>query len=524
MKIQITKQFKYALDIFENTSKTIFLTGKAGTGKSTLLTLFRNNTKKKIIVLAPTGVAAVNIDGETIHSFFKFDPSITVKTAIQKAKDVLSNKDKTLKLFNSIDTIIIDEISMVRADLLDCIDQYLRVVRKKSKPFGDLNMIFIGDLYQLPPVAKSNERQAIENIYSNIYFFNSLVMQEILDKKDNFIYIELEKVFRQKDKSFIDILQKIRTRDLNDNEALKIFNQRVIDNVSKMIEDDPNCIYLSTVNAKANEINYEELKKIKSKEYVFDAVIDGIFENDHYPAEPTLFVKKGSKVMLLNNDMQGRWINGTIGIITNINPKEYEISVKLNNGKIYKITPHIWEIYKTNYNIMTKSLDKNVIGTFTQFPIKLAWAITIHKSQGKTFDKVVIDLGKNAFAEGQTYVALSRCRTLNGIYLTRAIKKSDIRIDYSIVKFITGLKYKIASESLSLEDKLEIIKECIKNKTSMKIIYLKSKDEKSERLIEPKKVGKMEYLNKSFMGVEAYCHKAKDKRIFNVEKILKIMK
>jgi len=509
-QIELNEQFKRALDLMENTKKSVFVTGKAGTGKSTLLELFCNQTKKSVIVLAPTGVAAVNIRGETIHSFFKFKPEVTPKEAQKIAREA---KRKRKELFRKLEAIVIDEISMVRADLLDCIDLFLKTIYQNKLPFGRLQMIFFGDLYQLPPVLMGKEKEIFRSEYKSAYFFDAKAMRDFQME-----LIELEKVYRQKDQKFIEILNRIRNNTIGEEE-LEIINQRVREGIDpSKIEDD--YVYLTTINKLAEKINKINLERLPSKKYILEGEIEGEFDQRYLPTELNLEVKKGAQIMLLNNDSKGRWINGTMGKILDL--KNDKIKVRLQNGSLVWVSPFRWEILETYFDKEKKNLAKRVLGAFLQYPIKLAWAITVHKSQGKTFDKVIIDLSGGVFSCGQVYVALSRCTSLNGIILKKEIKKRSIFTDWKIVKFLTNYQYNLSERICSKEEKLKIIQEAIRKRKKLKIVYLKSKDEKSERIILPQKIGQMEYCGRKYLGIQAHCFLRNEMRIFRLERILEI--
>ena len=509
-EIEINEKFQEALDLMENTQKNVFITGKAGTGKSTLLNYFRQMTKKQIVVLSPTGVGAVNVGGETIHSFFKFKPDITEKKAKEIAKKV---GRQGVKIFKTLEAIIIDEISMVRADLLDCMDVFLRTVLKNRLPFGGKQMIFIGDLYQLPPVTTGKDKEIFKLNYKSPYFFDAKVFPRI-----SMEFIELEKIYRQSDPKFIELLNAIRNNTVSDSQ-IKLLNKRVNHNID--IENlDKGYVYLTSINRLAEQINKSQLEKINQKKYILQGEIKGEFDQKYLPTEINLEVKKGAQVMLLNNDSKGRWINGTIGWIKEI--KKDKIIVSLENGKKVSVQPFQWEIFETFFNKKTNSLDKKILGSFLQYPIKLAWALTIHKSQGKTFNKIIIDTSGGIFAPGQIYVALSRATTLEGIILKNKIKKSAIFTDWRIVKFLTQYQYKLGEKRTPLKKKIKLIKEAIENKNKLEIVYLKTCDQKTKRVILPIKVGEMEYCQKRYLGVEAYCFLRKEKRTFRIDRILEI--
>lgn len=429
MPIEISDKVAKILKAMEETQNHFFITGNAGTGKSTLLSHFRNTTKKNLAVVAPTGVAAVNVKGETIHSFFKIPPSVTPQVAREEAK-----KTRNAKLYRALQILIIDEISMVRADLLDSIDIFLKTVRHSELPFGGVQMIMVGDLYQLPPVVTNDENAALSQLYSSPFFFSSKVMSGINDNLFNKFYIvELDKIYRQSDAKFINILNNIRTNKVTE-EDLNALNRQLISE-GEYSED---YIILTSVNAQADIINQTKLAEIIGTAQSYHATITGDFGANKQPLPDSIALKTGAKIMLLNNDPDGRWINGTVGRIYSLKPNS--VTVKLENGEIVDVTPFTWSSYKTSFNQEKNVIESLEVGSFKQMPIKLAWAITIHKSQGKTFEKVIIDFGRGAFAHGQTYVALSRCTSLSGIKLLRPINQSHIILDKRIEQFVTDFK------------------------------------------------------------------------------------
>lgn len=422
----LSEDFKYALDLIEKTKTSLFLTGKAGTGKSTLLSLFKTTTRKKMAILAPTGVAALNVQGQTIHSFFGFPPRIiTPKEAGQKT----TRKD-LLRLYKNLDVLIIDEISMVRADILDGIDIFLRRNRENFKPFGGVQMIFVGDLFQLPPVVKNDpmERAYFTDYYDSPYFFSAKVMQE---PDFEIEHLELRKVYRQDSRHFLRLLEAVRlnTADFDDLEDL---NERYV----PQFPSTPGYITLCARNATADRINRAELSQLETPIFSFSAEVKGQFDPALYPTEFEMTLRKGAQVMFIKNDPERAFVNGTIGVIEEIDDENIAVRVTDPNGKstLVDVVKHDWEILRYKAD-STGSIEAEAIGSFQQYPLKLAWAITIHKSQGKTFDKVLLDLGGGAFEHGQLYVALSRCRTLEGIVLRQPIKMSDIITDERIVDY-----------------------------------------------------------------------------------------
>lgn len=513
--IEINAEFQRALNLMEQTGRHIFITGRAGTGKSTLLEYFRTITGKNIAVLAPTGVSAVNVKGQTIHSFFRFKPNIT----LEKIKKLYKDDKDNNTIYSALDTIIIDEISMVRADLLDCIDKFLRLNGpQRKKPFGGIQMIFIGDLYQLPPVVTSEEKMLFSTVYDTPYFFSARVFEQL-----EIEFIELIKIYRQHDDLFIRLLNTIRNNSITDKD-IELLNQHYIPDYEPPFDDF--YIYLTTTNKIADTINNKQLAKLGGALYTFAGIIEGEFGKEYLPTSVNLQLKTGSQVMMLNNDIFGRWVNGSVGKILRIDMMDDKhqtdaaIMVELSNGDIVAVLPYTWEIFR--YSVKSGQLQSDPVGKFTQYPIMLAWAVTIHKGQGKTFDKVIIDIGKGTFAHGQLYVALSRCTTLDGLILKKPILKKHIWMDYQIVKFLTGYQYNKAEQACSIGEKVAVIQQTINYSGRLRIIYLKPNDEKTERVIQPETVGEMEFHNVSYIGVKAFCFTRKEHRIFRVDRILEL--
>jgi len=423
MKITFDAVGKKALDLMENTSNHIFLTGKAGTGKSTLLMHFLETSAKNLAVLAPTGVAALNIWWATIHSFFWFPPTITLKKAKQEARFQLDDPK-----FTELDALVIDEISMVRADLIDCMDIFLKMVRDSKEPFGGVQMIMIGDLYQLSPVVTTMEKLFFSQEYASPYFFDAKAIQQ---KGFVMEFVELEKIYRQTDQTFITILNAIRTKTLEPHH-LSSLNACVVQNTS-LVEEW--MIYLAWTNAKVDEINQQYIDRITTRWTTFSASSQGELTQRQFPVKPKLLLKLWAQVMFVANDSEGRRVNGTLWKITKIK-KDY-ILVQIYGGEEVEVKKHTWKVAQYEYNPTKKRLDVFSVGSFTQIPLVLAWAVTIHKSQWKTFDKVIIDVSSGIFAHGQTYVALSRCRSLQWIQLVSPISASHVLLDTRVLQFLS---------------------------------------------------------------------------------------
>jgi len=436
MELTFSKEAERAIDLVENTNKNVFITGKAGTGKSTLLEHLRLNSARRMIVLAPTGVAAINVKGDTIHSFFGLKPGFELEEATEKKVS-----DTRAKKYLSLKTICIDEISMVRADLLDAVDVFLRKVKKNEDPFGGVQMIFFGDLYQLPPVVTSSDRDKFFSEYSSPYFFEAKVFQganNLLDRNFEMEFVELDKIYRQKDDDFINILNAVRNNKMTKSDFQKLNARHDPDFIPT---DAENYIHLMTTNANASAVNSAKLQEIEEDEVSFSANVKGKVARNLRPNDEEVTVKIGAQIMFINNDMHRRWVNGTIGKIVDIQKKyneeledtEMVLFVEKSCGKVVEVKSHTWDISK--YVFKGGQFERENMGSFRQIPLKLAWAITIHKSQGKTFEKVVIDLGSGSFAHGQTYVALSRCTSLEGIVLRREFRASDVIMDRRVESF-----------------------------------------------------------------------------------------
>jgi ATP-dependent DNA helicase PIF1 len=424
----LDKAFQDILQHLELEQEHFFITGKAGTGKSTLLQIFRKTTAKKVVVLSPTGISALNVQGQTIHSFFQFPPKLMHKGEININK-------RLVRLLSVIEAIIIDEISMVRADVLDAIDYSLKIHRKSTAPFGGVQMLFFGDLYQLPPVVSSQEeREYFRSVYPSPYFFDAHVFGGHLSLQ----MIELTRVYRQSERNFIRLLDAIRTMQF-DYEDLESLNERYIPDAT--IEEP--FLTLCSTNAAAQQINKERLDLLTASSHFYLGEVKGDFNPKLFPTDYKLELRVDGQVMLIRNDPEKRFVNGSLARIVALEEDKITVSLSKEDGtqEIIDLPKMTWEVNK--YTITTDTnnpIKAEVTGSFIQYPIRLAWAVTIHKSQGKTYDRVAIDLGKGAFEHGQTYVALSRCRSLQGVYLKKPLTPRDIMVDERVAEFYETMR------------------------------------------------------------------------------------
>ena len=424
------EEFQNAWKLIKYTHSSVFLTGKAGTGKSTFLRYICSKTKKKYVVLAPTGIAAVNVGGQTMHSFFRIpfkpllpdDPDFSVKHLRQRLK-----YPKALcKLIKKLELIIIDEISMVRADIIDFMDKVLRVYSGNMRePFGGKQLLLVGDIFQLEPVVTGDMRDVLRRFYPNSYFFSALAFREF-----SLVPIELRKIYRQKDSNFISMLDRIRVGAATAND-IAILNARVnerydCDN-SKMV------MQLATRRDMVDAVNDEQLDLLPAQEIIYEGYIKGEFPENSLPTLRELVLKTGAQVVFIKNDPEKRWVNGTVGKI--YLATQERIEVELESGERHEVEPEIWSNIVYQYDEKTNRVIEKELGSFTQYPLKLAWALTVHKSQGLTFNNVVVDFGRGAFSSGQTYVALSRCTSLEGLVLKSYLSERDIFVNPSIVQF-----------------------------------------------------------------------------------------
>ena len=421
-------ELQLAWQFIENTGTHLFLTGKAGTGKTTFLRRLKEQSPKRMVILAPTGIAAINAGGVTIHSFFQlsFAPFVPETTFNSSQTHYRFSKEKR-NIIRSMDLLVIDEISMVRADLLDAIDSALRRYRDREKPFGGVQLLMIGDLQQLAPVVKENEWEMLKNYYETPYFFASRALRETV-----YMTIELKTVYRQSDTFFLSLLNKIRENQADD-EVLNELNRRYQPGFRPRKEEG--YIRLTTHNYQAQKVNDNELASLPGQTYSFRAEIDGTFPEYLYPADEVLTIKAGAQIMFLKNDpsSEKRYYNGMIGEVAAVNDAGMIVRGK-DNGNEFQLLPEEWGNYKYVLNEETKEITEEIEGTFRQYPIRLAWAITIHKSQGLTFERAIID-ARNSFAHGQTYVALSRCKTLEGMVLESPLCREAIISDSTVDNF-----------------------------------------------------------------------------------------
>lgn len=426
-RVALSDEQQRVFDRIENSRDHIFVTGRAGTGKSTLLNHLSWNTEKQIVVCAPTGVAALNVMGQTIHSLFRLPTGVIADHTIDQNAEVK-------KLLNAIDTLVIDEVSMVNADLMDANDRSLRQARaRRHEPFGGVQVIMFGDPYQLPPVPPGDpeERAYYADNYRSLWFFDAKVWQET-----ELNIVELAEIHRQKDDRFKSLLNGVRHGVVTAEMANELNES------GSRVPPDDGIITLATTNAIVNRINATELGKLSGSPLRAVAEINGEFRKGAYPADETLELKPGAQVMFLRNDADSRWVNGTLGTVEKI---DGNVWVEVD-GELHEVEPTSWERHKYTYAASTKTLTKDVVAEFIQFPLRLAWAVTIHKSQGKTYDRAIVDLGNRAFSPGQTYVALSRITSIEGLYLTRPLRPSDVTIDDNVRRFMYTVREQQAAE------------------------------------------------------------------------------
>lgn len=425
--IEINAEFQRALDLIDSRVPVVFVTGRAGTGKSTLIHYLRETASRNLAIVAPTGVAALNARGQTIHSFFKFPPWPVDRADIRKVRD--------RTLYEELEVLIVDEVSMVRADLLDNMDQFLRLnTGRRALPFGGVQLVLVGDLFQLPPiVATEEEARLIAGRYSSSRFFSAHSLQDC-----SLAAVELERVYRQRDEHFLGLLNAIREPRAAAH-AIRELNARCVD---PAVRTGAGAITLTCTNRAANALNDHQLANLPGQPTVFVGSTEGLFEvrQQQLPAPYDLALKVGAQVMFTKNDKDRRWVNGTVGTVTALGDC-VQVQVAEEGRRFeYEVERERWEAVKYDYDHFSGRVVAKVIGAYVQFPLMLAWAVTIHKAQGKTMDRVVVDLGRGAFEDGQVYVALSRCRTLEGLRLRRPIREREVRCSPEVLRFYEALR------------------------------------------------------------------------------------
>ena len=514
--IELTPTLTSALKEIAEGKSHLFITGKAGTGKSTLLRYYCAQQSTTPIILAPTGIAALNVHGQTIHRFFKFRPD----TDIQKiSKSRLTAYEA--RLYRNLKEIIIDEISMVRADLLDCIDVFLRKYGPLPEwPFGGVRLIMFGDMHQLPPVVTSATREFIYSQYSTPYFFSAHALQG-----EKLRIIELDKIFRQTDDTFIALLNAIRSNAV-DRQSFEMLNARHMPLSTQ--RDDPERIIITGTNAHAQRINAHYLSKVTGEEYALDALVEGEFKTADYPTNKNIIIKKGARIILLNNDQSDRWVNGSMATIMEISEVEGELVIygRIDETQeIVQIERHTWGNFR--YIMQKDAYDSEEIGSFNQFPFRLAWAITVHKSQGKTFTKVHIDLGHRAFAAGQTYVALSRCRTLDDLSLERHLTTDDVYVDETLGAFFkqvahTGTVNTQKQRRMPIAEIEALLLRSIDKEETVRIEYIHLNGHVGLRTVRTAQVSHKTYQGRAYQALEGFCMETEKHCIFDMGNIMHI--